>query len=428
MFNLNKLPSGFINSGASELVEDVTAIKGVMGWVEFTPQGKIIIANDIFLEMTGYSLNEVVGLHHSSFCQDAYTKTPEYSRFWQALSSGEAINGVFERCRKDKSVFYIGGSYFPVKNKKNEVVRVIKIASDITREHEKLKKKEAIISAIDSSMALIEFTTSGEVIGANNNFLKLMGYQLEELVGQHHRIFCFNDFYTKNPDFWEKIRKGQSFGGRFERKNAQGERVWLEASYTPVRNARGVIDKVIKIASDITVRVENARRIADIAVTTSEETSQISHNANDVLSETVRNSILVADKVEAAADVGKKLFESAVNIREIISTISSITSQTNILALNAAIEAARAGEAGRGFAVVAGEVRRLAGSTSSATQKITGVIEENNRLISDMYHQLDDIKNIISSEHDKISELGRSFQEINSGVNEFSTVIHQLNA
>lgn len=83
---------------------------------------------------------------------------------------------------------------------------------------------------------------------------------------------------------------------------------------------------------------------------------------------------------------------------------------------------------GRGFAVVAGEVRRLAASTYSSTQKITAVIEENNRLISNMYHQLDEIKNIISSENDKISELGRSFQEINSGVNEFSTVIHQLNA
>ncbi|WP_419718577.1 methyl-accepting chemotaxis protein [Erwinia aphidicola] len=428
MFNLHKVMLGFTHPDAIEMFEDVSAIRDVMGWVEFSPHGKIIMANDIFLDMTGYSLNEVVGLHHSTFCHSPYTKTPEYAQFWQTLSSGNAINGVFERYRKDKSIFYIGGSYFPVKNKKNEVVRIVKIASDITEEHKKLKNKEAIISAIDSSMALIEFTTEGGVIDANENFLKLMGYQRDDVIGRHHRIFCFDDFYTKNPDFWSKIGTGHSFSGRFERKNSSGQRIWLEANYTPVRDSHGVINKVIKIASDITVRVENARRIADIAVTTSEETSQISHNANDVLSETVKNSLLVSDKVEAATEVGKKLYESAVNISEIISTISSITSQTNILALNAAIEAARAGEAGRGFAVVAGEVRRLAASTSSSTQKITAVIEENNRLISNMYHQLDEIKNIISSENDKISELGRSFQEINSGVNEFSTVIHQLNA
>lgn len=428
MFNVNEVIQRAIKSDATGMVDDVSAIKGAMGWVEFSPQGKIIKANDIFLAMTGYTLSEVTGLHHRALCQSAYTQTAEYASFWQSLSQGNAINGVFERCRKDKSVFYIGGSYFPVKNKHNEVVRVIKIASDITEEHKALKSKEAIISAINASMALIEFTTDGEVLDANDNFLKLMGYQRSDIVGRHHRMFCFNDFYTKNPDFWAKIRSGHSFSGRFERKNAAGERVWLEANYTPVLNAYGTIDKVIKIASDITVRVENSRRIADIAVTTSEETSQISHNAKDVLTETVKNSMLVSDKVEAAVTVSKKLYESAANISEIISTISSITSQTNILALNAAIEAARAGEAGRGFAVVAGEVRRLAASTSSSTQKITAVIEENNRLISDMYHQLDEIKSIITRENDKITELGRSFQEINSGVNEFSTVIHQLNA
>ena len=428
MFNLSKVVKRVTKPNSLDMADDVSAIKSAMGWVEFSPQGQIMMANDMFLDMTGYSLNEVVGLHHSLLCQNTYTKTPEYASFWRALSSGKSVNGVFERCRKDKTVFYIGGSYFPVRNKSNEVVRVINIVSDLTEEHKKLKSKEAIISAINASMCLIEFTTEGEVLGANENFLKLMGYQRDNIIGKHHRIFCFNDFYTKNPDFWAKIRGGQSFSGRFERKNIAGERVWLEANYTPVLNANGTIEKVIKIASDITVRVENARRIADIAVTTSEETSQISHNAKEVLDETVRNSMQVSDKVEAAAEVSKKLYESAVNISEIISTISSITSQTNILALNAAIEAARAGEAGRGFAVVAEEVRRLAASTSTSTQKITAVIEENNRLINDMYHQLDEIKDIISSENDKISDLGRSFQEINSGVNEFSTVINQLNS
>ncbi len=150
-------------------------------------------------------------------------------------------------------------------------------------------------------MAMIEFTPQGEVIDANNNFLKLMGYQLEAIQGKHHRIFCFDEFYKEQPDFWQKIQQGRAFTGRFERVTASGKRVWLEASYNPVKDASGHVYKVIKLASDITDRVENAKRIADIAVTTSEETSQITFNANDVLGETIRNAESMSLQVGAAA-------------------------------------------------------------------------------------------------------------------------------
>ena len=184
--------------------------------------------------------------------------------------------------------------------------------------------------------------------------------------------------------------------------------------------------KVIKIASDITARVEAAKRVADIALTTSEQTSQITDNANEVLDETIRNSGLVAVQVNAATDIGTQLNASAKSINEVVETINLIASQTNILALNAAIEAARAGEAGRGFSVVADEVRRLAASTSSATKKITQVVEHNARLIQQMEQQLGEVKQFVVTEQDKISVLSRSLREINSGVHEFVNVIHRL--
>ena len=412
------------------LADDQTntqAIKANIGWIEFTPDGRIITANTPFLELTGYTLNEIAGQHHRLFCDDEFVHSSDYTHFWQTLGSGHSFSGIFERFRKNHSRLYLSATYFPVKDRHGAVKKIIKIANDITHKHEALKHKEAIITALNNSMAMIEFTPQGEVIDANNNFLKLMGYQLEAIQGKHHRIFCFDEFYKEQPDFWQKIQQGRAFTGRFERVTASGKRVWLEASYNPVKDASGHVYKVIKLASDITDRVENAKRIADIAVTTSEETSQITFNANDVLGETIRNAESMSLQVGAAADIGDRLNHSSMDIKEIVSTINTIAGQTNILALNAAIEAARAGEAGRGFAVVAEEVRRLAASTSQATLKITKVVEENTALIENMSRQLDEIRRFLTTENDKISNLSRSFQEINRGVNEFVTVIHRLN-
>ncbi|MDS7722078.1 methyl-accepting chemotaxis protein [Pantoea ananatis] len=160
---------------------------------------------------------------------------------------------------------------------------------------------------------------------------------------------------------------------------------------------------------------------------TSEKTSHLIANTNEVLSETVRNAESMASQVTVAAQISDKLTYSAKDIKEIVSTIHNIAGQTNILALNAAIEAARAGEAGRGFAVVAEEVRRLAASTSQATQKISKVVEENASLIGDMHQQLDGVNSFLTTENDKMTLLSESIQEIFSGVNECVTVIHKLN-
>lgn len=426
MFGVKKSSLSFSFHKNGDVAKDINAIKQHVAWIEFSPNGEILTANHLFLATTGYQLHEIQGKHHRIFCSPQYSQSSDYYAFWQKLASGESVTGIFERFNKQRERFYLSATYFPVSDDKGHVYKVIKVASDITERHQELEHKEAVITALDRSMAVIEFTPDGQIISANDNFLKHMGYQLSSIVGQHHRIFCYDNFYRENPDFWRKIGNGQHFVGRFERKTASGERIWLEASYNPVYNAEGKVYKVIKIASDITARVEAAKRVADIALTTSEQTSQITDNANEVLDETIRNSGIVAVQVNAATAIGAELNTSAKSISEVVETINLIASQTNILALNAAIESARAGEAGRGFSVVAGEVRRLAASTSSATKQITQVVEHNAQLIAQMEQQLNEVKQFVVTEQDKISVLSRSLREINSGVHEFVNVIHRL--
>ncbi|HBZ15491.1 methyl-accepting chemotaxis protein [Candidatus Pantoea floridensis] len=426
MFGVKKSSLTLPFSKSGDVLKDINAIKQHVAWIEFSPNGEILTANPLFLETTGYQLDEIQGKHHRIFCSAHYSQSSRYLSFWQTLAAGESVTGIFERFNKQRQRFYLSATYFPVSDEKGHVYKVIKVASDITERHQELEHKEAVITALDLSMAVIEFSPEGQILSANSNFLTHMGYELAAIVGQHHRLFCFDDFYRENPDFWRKIAKGQHFVGRFERKTASGDRIWLEASYNPVYDADGKVYKVIKIASDITARVEAAKRVADIALTTSEETSQITDNANEVLDETIRNSGLVAVQVNAATAIGAELNASAKSISEVVETINLIASQTNILALNAAIESARAGEAGRGFSVVAGEVRRLAASTSSATKQITQVVEHNASLIAQMQQQLHEVKQFVVTEQDKISVLSRSLREINSGVHEFVNVIHRL--
>ncbi|WP_420827966.1 methyl-accepting chemotaxis protein [Marinomonas algarum] len=164
----------------------------------------------------------------------------------------------------------------------------------------------------------------------------------------------------------------------------------------------------------------------ELAAATSEETSQVSSNAVEILDASVRTSAEIAEKVRVAAETGEQLQAQSKNIADIVVTIRSIADQTNLLALNAAIEAARAGEAGRGFSVVADEVRKLASSTAAATAEITEVVDNNHRLINDMDGILRSVNGIALHGQESINEVSHGLTEISSGVARFVEMVDKM--
>lgn len=126
------------------------------------------------------------------------------------------------------------------------------------------KSNEAValdaLSALNKSLAIIEFTVEGAVIRANDNFLSLMGYTSEEIVNKHHRIFVLpSDFVAGGYDaFWADLRRGVSKAERFRRITKTGDEVWLEASYNPMVDHSGQVYRVIKVAKDITADFQHA--------------------------------------------------------------------------------------------------------------------------------------------------------------------------
>lgn len=360
------------------------AIRAHMAVIEFTPQGEVVAANELFLAMLGYSLFEVEGAHHSLFCTPELAQSREYRSFWQQLKQGLSQSGTFSRLHRQGKTIWLEATYLPVFDEQGAVSKVIKIASDVTEKQQQLAANKAVLDALHLSMAMIEFATDGTIITANENFLTTMSYRLEQIVGQHHRLFCDDDFSRQQPHFWQQLASGQYKSGRFKRFDATGREVWLEASYNPILDENGKVVRVVKFASDITARVlqaEQAKEASEIASVTATQTASIAGRGYHILESSVATSTQIAADLEQTMMMIQHLNEQARNIEAIVATISSVADQTNLLALNAAIEAARAGEQGRGFAVVADEVRKLAGRTSKATTEIDQVVQQNRELM-----------------------------------------------
>ncbi|MGL5177526.1 MAG: methyl-accepting chemotaxis protein, partial [Aeromonas veronii] len=390
------------------------AVHGSVATITFTPDGTVLAANDLFLNVVGFSAPEVIGQHHRIFCDKLYAQSSDYQQFWADLKQGRSRTGVFQRFNKRGEAIWLEATYFPVKLR-GVVTKVIKIAADITEHHLQLLSQQAVVTALDRSLAVIEFTPGGDVIAANGNFLHTMGYTLAQVQGKHHRIFCDDQFYRDQPHFWDELGRGQFKSGLFCRQNSHGSKVWLEATYNPILDDNRRVVKVIKFASDITERINKSdavREAAMLAHDAARETLNCAERGAGLLSSVVDTSSLIASQLTHSIGLINQLNEQSRSIEAIVSTISSIADQTNLLALNAAIEAARAGDQGRGFAVVADEVRQLAARTSLSTDEIAKVVQNNRELTAKVTSEMSDVASSAELGKQQVGEVNEVMSDI----------------
>ena len=205
------------------------AINRVQAVIEFGLDGTIQHANENFLNAMGYSLDEVRGKHHSMFVEPAYRESAEYKLFWEKLGRGDFDAGQYKRLGKGGREVWIQASYNPVFNAGGKPVKVVKFATDITEQKLKDADYEGQIAAISKAQAVISFSLDGKILDANENFLKTLGYTLDEVKGQHHAIFV-EPAYRQSAEykaFWEKLGRGEYDAALYKRVGKGGREVWI---------------------------------------------------------------------------------------------------------------------------------------------------------------------------------------------------------
>ena len=241
------------------------ALDNSLAIIEFDVTGNILSANGNFCAAVGYPADEIIGKHHRIFVGDKTANSTEYQSFWSELASGEFKSGEFQRFTKTGAEIWIQATYNPVLDGRGNVTKVIKFASDITKQKLATTEYENKVEAISRSQAVIEFEPDGTILTANENFCSALGYSLSEIEGRKHAMFVAPDYAAgaEYREFWNTLRSGTFLSDQFKRFGKGNKEVWIQASYNPIFDMSGNVVKVVKYATDITDRIIAVNKIGD---------------------------------------------------------------------------------------------------------------------------------------------------------------------
>ncbi|MFT4183360.1 MAG: methyl-accepting chemotaxis protein, partial [Rhizobium sp.] len=344
----------------------------------------------------------IIGQHHRIFVDPVEAESADYRAFWAKLARGEFDQRQYKRIGKGGKEVWIEASYNPV-FRRGKPYKVVKFATDITGQKLKSAEDAGKLEALSRAQAVIEFNPAGDIITANQNFLSALGYQLSEIEGRHHSMFCDPAYIhsSQYKQFWERLRGGEFIADEFMRLGKDGRRVYIQASYNPIFDMNGKVFKVVKFATDVTGRVENVEALGGALNSLSDgdlmlhlskpfipsleqlrtdfnRASQKLRSAMHAVGENAQAIAAGSNQIRSAADdLSKRTEQQASSVEETAAALEEITTMV-------ADSSRRADEAGR-----------LVADTKQGAEKSGQIVREAITAMSAIEGSSNEISNII---------------------------------
>ena len=413
-------------------------------------KGFITYVNDKHCEVSQYSREELLGANQNIVRHPDMPKEL-FKEMWATIGRGKIFRGKVKNKKKDGTPYYVDGIFTPVLGANGKPVKYIGVRFDITETTLEAQRMKGIIDGIDTSYAFIEFDTKGNIISANDNFLKTMDYRLEDIKGKHHRMFVENGYSSSNEylRFWSDLEQGKSQNGQFKRINRQGKEVWLQAVYTPVKDEMGRINGVIKIATDITGQKKvlfDVQKLVDLASKEGNlrerlSTKDVDENLVELVSgmnsllDSISNPILDFGKIinkMAQGDLTERYRQEAKgDIKEVADSLNNAQDNLNVLLGNISQLSHIVGSSAEEMTAKGDQMNRNTQEMASAIQQMAEGAQQQAQQTDEVSKLIDGVlkaANEMSVKSETINKAAERGQESsNSGLITIKKVVENMN-